>query len=410
MQKVIIEKMDNFGRGIAYIDDKIVFVYNALVGEEVIIEVIKDYKTYSLAIVSEYLTKSLKRKDSFCKYYGLCGGCSIEHLSYEDTLLYKKDKLENILSFNNINFPSIKLIENESPKNYRNKLTLKVVDGKIGFYEENSHNIVEIDYCAIASTSINDVIPKLPKLNIKNGIITIRSNYNNELLLIINTLDKIDFNILDYQNNKIVGVILNDKTIYGDNFFYERINKCIFKVSYNAFFQINPFITSKLFEILEKNLTNTNSVLDLYSGVGTLGIIASKKASKVYSVEIVKNAVLDNIQNKKLNHANNIEVFLGDTKKVLPKIKDDFDTIIIDPPRKGLDKNSLQIILNSKADKVIYISCNPMTLVRDLKELVNVYDIERIYLLDMFSYTYHVECVCILKLRDVDLRKNHLFS
>lgn len=394
--KLEIEKLDHFGRGIGFIDNKITFVLNALPEEIVEIELIEENKKYNVAKVKKYLKKSSKRVMPFCPFYEICGGCNLEHISYLNTLEYKKEKVANILTHAKINIPKIEVIGNENNKNYRNKLSLKIVDGKVGFYENDTHKLVEINNCYLAKDEINEFIKQIDKLKVRNGLITIRANYNNELLIIINTEDKISFRENDFKNLKIVGVILNNKTLYGNNFFYERIYNHLFKVSYDAFFQVNPYITSKLFSILEDNLDKSEKVLDLYSGVGTLGIIASKKSYEVYSVEIIPNAVLDNIENKKLNHAININVHLGDAAKVLKNIDVNFDTIIIDPPRKGLDKNSLNIILNSKCKKIIYISCNPLTLGRDLQELTKEYNITKLYALDMFSYTYHVESVCVL--------------
>lgn len=214
--------------------------------------------------------------------------------------------------------------------------------------------------------------------------------------------DKINFNESLFTNLKVVGVILNDQTIYGENFFYERIKNCLFKVSYDAFFQVNPFITKKLFELIENNVKKATNVLDLYAGVGTLGIVASKNAEHVYSIEIVKNAVLDNMLNRKLNKRANIEVFLGDAGKVLEKIKVNFDTIIIDPPRSGLSASALKIIMSLDAEQVLYISCDPQTLARDLKKLTKKYDIQKLYALDMFSYTYHVESVVVLQQKNAE--------
>ena len=130
-----------------------------------------------------------------------------------------------------------------------------------------------------------------------------------------------------------------------------------------------------------------------------MGIIAAQKAHHVYGIEIIKNAILDNLENKKLNKCYNVDAFLGSAEKILNKISLEFETIIIDPPRKGLDQQALNIILNSQAKQIIYISCDPMTLVRDLKKLTLKYNLEKYYLLDMFSYTYHVESFCLLKLK-----------
>ena len=395
--KVVIDRLDHQGRGIGYIDKKITFIENSLPEEIVDIELVEENKHYNIAHVKKYLKKTSKRKEPFCPFYDVCGGCQLQHLSYEDTVNYKYEKINNIFQQNNLEIPKINIIKNEMPTNYRNKLSIKIVDSAFGFYEEKTHNLVQITKCMIAKESINNFLKQAANLKLKNGSLTIRSNYNDELLIIINTKDNIKFNIGEYKNVKIVGVVINNKTIYGNNFFYERIHNCLFKVSYDAFFQVNHFITKKLFEILEENLNNLSKVLDLYSGVGTLGIIASKKAQKIYSVEIIKNAILDNLENKKLNHQENIYPILGDAKKTLSKIKESFDTIIIDPPRKGLDKNSINLILNNSAKRIIYISCDPHTLARDLKSLTQKYKIKKYYMLDMFSYTYHIESMVILE-------------
>lgn len=399
MTKITIERLDHQGRGIGYNNNKIVFVENALPKERVEVEIIEENKKYDCAKVKKLEQASEKRVTPFCPYYAICGGCQLQHLNYEDTFLYKEEKVKNIMKRNHIEIPEIMKVANESPRNYRNKLSVKVVEGKIGFYEEKSHHLIEIESCALAKKSINRLLKQLHKFHIKNGLVTIRANYNDELLIVITTEEKIMFSIEEFENVKIVGIVINKETRYGNNFFYERMNQCLFKVSYDAFFQVNPFITSKLFAIIENHVEKNNNVLDLYSGVGTLGIVASKKAEHVCSVEIIKNAVLDNMENKKLNNRENIDVFLGDASKVLPKLNYAFDTLIIDPPRKGLDKNSTDIILNSNAKQILYISCDPLTLARDLKVLMKNYEIKSYYMLDMFSFTYHVESVCVLKIR-----------
>ncbi len=397
MAKIKIERLDYFGRGIGYLENKVTFVENTLPEEIVDISIIKEYKKYNLGKVNQYELISSKRKTPICPYYKKCGGCQLQHMDYKDTIFYKKEKLENILTKNYINFPEISIVENDKPFYYRNKLSLKIENSKIGFYEEKTHDLIEIDHCFLAKKSINKFLKQAKKLQIKNGFLTIRSNHNDELLIIIKTQDSIHFLINDYPENKIVGVVLNDKTIFGTPFYYERIYHCLFKISYDAFFQVNYEITKKMFELLEAEIKKKSKVLDLYAGVGTLGIIASKKAQKVYSVEIVKNAVLDNIENKKINQQSNISTFLGDAKEILKKIPLHFDTIIVDPPRKGLDKKELEILLKSHTSQIIYISCNPLTLVRDLKQLNSLYKIEKYYLLDMFSYTYHLESFVVLK-------------
>ncbi len=393
-----IEKLDNKGRGIAYINDKITFIKNALPTEEVEVTITKESKKYQEGIVTKYIKKSPKRIDSICPYFNICGGCDLLHISYEDTLKYKKQKLEDIISkYANIS-TNIDIIPSDNILNYRNKITLKVVNKKIGFYEPSTHKLVQIQNCLLAEKSIQDIIPDLHYLNIKNGEIVIRSNYNNELIIAITTKDKITPNISYLKEHyKIAGIILNNKVVNGDDKFIEIINHLLFNVSYDSFFQINRNICSKLFKLIEQETKNSKVLLDLYCGVGTLGIAAN--VEKAYGIEIVKNAILNAISNSKINKRNNIYYMLGDVSTVLPKIKDDIDTIIVDPPRAGLDDKTKNTIIEFKPNKIIYVSCDPMTLARDIKELSKYYNLKSIKGLDMFPYTEHCESITVLERR-----------
>ena len=237
-------------------------------------------------------------------------------------------------------------------------------------------------------------------LNVNNGEIVIRSNYNEEILLSINTEDEI-LNIDKLVNKyKIVGIIKNDKCIYGENYFIDKINNYLFKVSYNSFFQVNPYICSKLFNLIENNTKESNNVLDMYCGVGTLSLVSSTNAEKVVGVEILENAIKDANLNKSLNNKNNVEFICSDTKKIIGKITGDFDTIILDPPRSGVSKKVIDKIIDVKTDKIIYVSCNPITLVRDLNLFQDDYVIKEMQLLDMFPNTEHVETFVVLEKRN----------
>ena len=399
MSKVLIEKLDDFGRGIAHINNKVIFVKNALPEEEVEIKIINDKNSFSVSEVTNYLKLSKDRIKSKCPYFEVCGGCNLLHLSYENTLTFKQNKIKKLLKKNKINFDKeIEIIKNDNPFYYRNKISLKIENGKLGYYEENTHKLIEIKECITAKHSINKVIKNYQLLNLENAKLTIRSNNNDEILLIIESKKK-EYNIelaKLKEKIKLVGIIYNDRTIYGENFFYERINNKLFKVSYNSFFQVNENITSKLFDLIKDNIDNDSIILDLYSGVGTLGIIASTKAKEVYSMEIVKNAVLNGITNAKLNKRDNIKFMLGDVSKLIRKVDLSFDTLIIDPPRKGLDKKTREFILKKIPKKIIYVSCEPNTLIRDLKELESIYEISDFKIMDMFSNTYHVESFVVL--------------
>ncbi|MEG1892794.1 MAG: class I SAM-dependent RNA methyltransferase, partial [Bacilli bacterium] len=394
--EVLIEKLDHNGRGIGYISKKIIFVPKTVVGDLVDVEVTLEKKNYSVGKALKIIKKSSKRINVVCPYFDICGGCDLLNISYEDTLKYKVDKVKGILKKVNVE-PTI--IKNENEFYYRNKIELKVIDGKIGFYEEKTHNVVEINECLIASKAINECISKLKLLNVINGSITLRSNYNNELLIVIESNDELKFDINEFLKGlKVVGIVKNNETIYGENFLFEMINNYIFKISYNSFFQVNSSMASNLFKIISDSFTPESTVLDLYCGVGSLSIVEAKKAFEVIGIEIVPNAVINAIENARINKCNNVSFLLNDVENAIGKISKKIDVVVVDPPRKGLDTTTLNTLLKEKPGKVIYVSCDPLTLGRDLDKLLDIYNIEKYYILDMFSYTYHVECVCVLEL------------
>ena len=392
-----IEKIDDFGRGIGYVDNKIIFIDNAMIGEIVDVNIIKQTTKYYEGIVTNYIKKSNDRVNIKCPYYNCCGGCNILHMDYNTQINYKKNKLKNILNkFSNIDL-EINIIKNKNIINYRNKIELKIQDNRWGYYNSKTHNFVEINNCLLAKDSINKVIKTKKYIDIKSGIITIKSNYNDEILLNIKTDDKINIDINNLKNNiKLVGIVINDKIYYGDNFFYEMINNKLFKVNYNSFFQINNFITNEMIKVINDNCYG-KILLDLYCGVGFLGQAIDYKFNKIYGIELNRNSILDAISNAKINKINNTYYMCGDSSKLIENIKENIDTLIIDPPRSGLYKTMIKDIINTNANKIIYVSCNPITLARDINLLKENYSVNKIYLLDMFSNTYHFETVCILE-------------
>ena len=395
--EVKIEKMDSEGRGIAYLDGKVTFVNKTIPGDIVDINIIKSTKNYNEGYLLNIIKSSPNRIKPFCPFYNLCGGCDLQNLNYEDTIQYKKETIKNLFSRRGIEINPI-VISNQHPLHYRNKIEIKIQNKKIGFYEKRTNKIVEINKCPIASKSINETITLIPQMNITNGDITIRSNYNNEILIIINSKDNLEINIENLKKQiKLVGIVLNNKTIYGENYLMEIVNHQIYKISYDSFFQVNPYIAEKMFKLVDKNITLNSTVLDLYCGVGTLSLNAAKKASKVIGVEAVENAVFSAIFNSKINKLTNTSFVLNDVSKVINKINDNIDIIIIDPPRSGIQKQVITKILEKLPPKIIYISCNHMTMLRDIELLKKEYKIEKFYLMDMFSYTKHMECMCIMQ-------------
>lgn len=388
--QVHIDRMDHFGNGIGNINGKIIFVKGALPGETVDVTITKDKKSFMEGTINTIIYKSSKRVEPFCNYFGVCGGCSLCHLNYENTLEYKKDRVKNILS--KFDIPKINVIRNENDLYYRNKIELKIVDGKLGFYEKNTHNLIEIKECKVTKKSINKSFEFVKNMKLENANVTIRANYNDEVLIIIDSKEKPV--ILNPEDYKIVGIVLNDKCIYGQDNFMEKINNLFFTVSYNSFFQVNNYINSELFNLIKENIVG-KTVLDLYSGVGTLSIVASKVVDKVYSIEVIPNAVKNALINAKINKCDNINFILGKVEDKIGFINDKIDTIIVDPARAGLDKKTIEVINNICPQRIIYVSCDTQSLANNLVDLAN-YEIKKFYILDMFSYTYHIECFCIL--------------
>ncbi len=388
--QVHIDRMDHFGNGIGNINGKIIFVKGALPGETVDVTITKDKKSFMEGTINTIIYKSSKRVEPFCKYFGVCGGCSLCHLNYENTLEYKKERVKNILY--KFDIPKINVIRNENDLYYRNKIELKIVDGKLGFYEKSTHNLIEIKECKVTKKSINKSFEFVKNMKLENANVTIRANYNDEVLIIIDSKEKPV--ILNPEDYKIVGIVLNDKCIYGQDNFMEKINNLFFTVSYNSFFQVNNYINLELFNLIKENIIG-KTVLDLYSGVGTLSIVASKVVDKLYSIEVTQNAVKNALINAKINKCDNINFILGKVEDKIGFINDKIDTIIVDPARAGLDKKTIEVINNICPQRIIYVSCDTQSLANNLVDLTN-YEIKRFYILDMFSYTYHIECFCIL--------------
>jgi 23S rRNA (uracil1939-C5)-methyltransferase len=391
MVKVKIDRLNDQLEGVGNIDGKIIFVPKTKVGEELDVNITLENRKYLRGEVTSNI-------NSDCPFFNKCGGCYLRNYSYEESLKLKEDNIKKLFSKNKLDIPKLNIIENPNPYNYRNKIALKVVNKKIGFYQDKSNDLVEINNCLIAKNVINKLLPELNNIGINNGFITIRCNYNDELLIIIETDDKINYDFTKLKDNhKIAGVILNKKCVLNNDYFFDKINKYLFKVSYNSFFQVNNIVAGEIFNIIENNISNDDEVLDLYSGVGTLSIAAASKAKYVIGVEMVPNAVKNALINKEVNKINNIDFMLGDVPKVISNIKNNVDTIIFDPPRKGLDTFTINYALEKLPNKIIYVSCNPITLVRDLKLLNNKYKIKEANILDMFSYSYHCESVVILE-------------
>lgn len=389
---MLIQKMDNQARGITYHNDKIVFVNNALPKEDVEISIILDKKRYSVARVTKYNKTSVSRIKPKCKYYGICGGCQLEHISYQDELEYKKDYLNDIFKALGI---KIDKIVSSNDYGYRNKITLKVDNNKTGYNELNSNKIINIDECLIANKLINEKIKYLDLMDKNNVNEVIIKSFDNKVMLVLDGDNNINISKLV---NHFDTIYINDKLVSGDKI-VTTINNIKYYIAPNSFFQVNSSVAEKMFNYIKDICKNKQSsrAIDLYCGCGSISLIIANIVDYVYGVELNKQSIIDANENKLLNNISNAE-FKCDTTDNIEDIND-FDTMIVDPPRNGLSKKVINKILSSNIKNIIYVSCDPITLRRDLLLLKNKYNIDSITTFDMFPNTYHVENVCTLSIK-----------
>ena len=393
--KVEIFGLNHQGMGIGKINNKIIFVEHALVGEIVEVEIIREYKKYLLGKVKKIIKKSNDRCNFLCKYYSKCGGCNIGILDYNKQLEFKKNKVIDIFrKYGNIDINPV-IIGNDN-LGYRNKVTLHVEDGKLGYYEKDTNEIVEINKCIIANDKINEII-NIIKNNIdlsKVNKIMIRTTLSDSMVVFNGYINDNDIKHL----GMVSSIYVNDKLIYGNDKIIEKLGDYSFYISKDSFFQVNTKQAVNLYnQVVEySKLDKKDRVLDLYCGTGTIGIYLAKYCYDVLGIEINKSAIEDANLNKKLNKIDNIS-FICDSSSIISKLDYEASVVVVDPPRSGLDKVTLDTLNKSKIKRIVYVSCDPMTLVRDIKLLSLVYKLKDIKLFDMFSCDYHVESICVLE-------------
>lgn len=444
------------GQGVCKIDGKPIFVKGLLIGENAEIELIYNKKDYAIGKINKIFKLSKDRIQPVCKVATSCGGCCFQVLDYKKQLEYKKNKVMQCFSrigkIDNLNINDT--IGMENPYNYRNKIQLPVKFDKYkkivtGFYKVKSHDIVPIDECAIENTKATEIIKEIKNLmrlfkvdpyneDKREGIvrhILIRTGYySNEIMVcFITNIDSFPgrknfikeltkrcpqiTTIVQNINTRQTNVILGEREniLYGRGYIIDELCGLKFQISAKSFYQVNPVQTEKLYNlaILYAKLNSNEVILDAYSGIGTIGLIASKYCKKVYSVEVVKEAVLDGIKNSKLNNITNVEFINKDATEYidyLAKTNSQIDAIFIDPPRTGSTEQFLNSVISLKPKKVIYISCDPATLARDIKFLKTNYEIEIVQPVDMFPMTFHVETIVLLEAKQNKISQNVLFQ
>lgn len=393
-----IEKLDNFGRGISHINNKIVFISNAL--EEEVVDATTTYsnKKFDEAKVNEIIEASKMRIKPICPYFDICGGCNLLHMNYDDQLKFKYNKVKDIIFKYLKENIKVNDVIYSNQFNYRNKASFEVKE-KLCYKMRKSTNLVDINYCYLLDKNINDVVHVLNNLNLKNiNNITIRTGEEDIMVIISGNPSH---EIIDALKEKARSIYVNDKLVYGKSNIVSKIGNYEFFVSDKSFFQVNKYNVKNLYDkVLEyAELTGNENILDLYCGTSTIGIYLSKYAKSVIGIEVNEQAIFDANVNKNKNNIENISFICDTTSNINNIVNNDFDVIIVDPPRSGLDKNTINFLINSKTKRIVYVSCDIMTLVRDLNILKQDYDIREITPVDMFPNTYHVECVAVLKLK-----------
>ena len=427
------------GVGIGKYEGFTVFVEGGLIQDKVKVRINKSKKNYAVGDIVEIIEKSPFRVDRICSDdLKDCGGCQIQELDYNKQLELKTNEVKQVISrigkLENVEIHET--IGMQSPCRYRNKAQFPIqnINGStaIGFYKKKSHDVIPTDMCVIQH-DINDKIIKIIKTYIQAYNVSIYNETThtgvlrhlvtkvgfttNEVMVVLvangtnlphlNELASVlKENILGFKtlvlnvNKAKTNVILGkeNKVIYGNGKINDYIGDLVFEISPLSFLQVNPVQTEVLYnKALEyAELKENDTVFDIYCGIGSISLFLAQKATKVYGIEIVEDAIKDAKINAKLNNLNNVEFYVGKAEEVVPKMYSEGKTanvVVVDPPRKGCDEKVLDTIVSMKPDRVVYVSCNPSTLARDLAYLdERGYKCVEIQPVDMFPHTMHVEC------------------
>ncbi|QOS39095.1 23S rRNA (uracil(1939)-C(5))-methyltransferase RlmD [Treponema rectale] len=431
--------LDDFGKGIVRIDDTTCFIDNLLPGEEADIETDFKYGKLAKAKAINRYNDSPDRVHPECKYYPNCGGCQLMHLSYEKQLEYKTKKVKELLhKFAKLDVEVYPCIGLENPTRFRNKVQKPVrFDNKkkkikAGFYQSGTHNLIGVEDCLMETPLSNKISNLLVSLfekyhftpyheDAQFGLIRhilIKTNTNQDQALVTLIVTRSDIKgIKDFAKElmkkipQVVGVVLNintrktnvilgekDVPVFGHTKIQDMIFDKKFLISTQSFYQVNSHQIETLYgkAIEFAQLKKTDSLLDAYCGTGTIGLCCADKVKDVLGVEIVADAVHDAILNAKINNLTNAHFIKGDATKFILQSDKHFDVIIMDPPRKGSTPEFINAVKRIAPERVVYVSCDPVTLARDLALFKDAYQIEKVQPVDMFPNSMHVETVCCL--------------
>ncbi|MBC1513938.1 23S rRNA (uracil(1939)-C(5))-methyltransferase RlmD [Listeria booriae] len=439
---VVFEDLTHDGNAVAKIDGYPIFVPQGLPDEIAQIKVLKTNKNYGFGKIIELTKESADRVTPPCLVYSQCGGCQLQHLSYDGQLRMKQKQVAQVMK--RIGKQDVEVLPTlgmENPWNYRNKAQVPVgfVNGRLvaGFYQQRSHQIIDMNTCLIQQEENNEVIQtaraifakyyvepydETTRKGVLRHLMTRFATTTGELMLVIVTT-KLNFpnkaeilaelqqsipeltSLVQNVNTANTNVIFGEQTVVlaGREYIMDTIHGISFAISARSFYQVNPEQTEILYAEALKlaGLTGEETVIDAYCGIGSISLCLAKEAKHVYGVEIVPQAIEDARANAKLNKMDNVTFAVGKAEEVIPdwfKQGIKADVLVVDPPRKGCDDALLQTILKMKPKRVVYVSCNPATLARDMLVLTEGgYEAKMVQPVDMFPQTTHVECVTVLE-------------
>ncbi len=406
MQTVTIIKQDHFGRGIAYLDGTLVFVEQGLPQELIDITLVKKNKKFSLAKIEKIHQASSERVQVPCPYAASCGGCDLLHQSYEGQKKFKMKKIEEIMhKYAHLSKELLRPILASPPFHYRNKATLHRQGNHVGFYKDKSHEVCPIANCLLVDDKINRVMQKLSEWMEKNpgfdeAMIRISPKYNETMIALHGTQDQEQ--VLAFWRDQVDSLFYNGTCLFGTPVLHYDLLGKTFSVAPASFFQVNLFMTEVLYQVVIDMVKSVHAkkILDLYCGTGTISLLLSSYVDEVLGIEVVLDAVVDARRNQEENHIQNVQFICGKVEDHLDQITKTVDTVVVDPPRSGLDPSTIQSILQMQPKAIVYVSCDPMTLARDLSLLQKIYEVKELQPVDMFPNTHHVECVALLKLKE----------
>lgn len=432
--EIEITGMTEDGSGVGRAEGLAVFVPYTIIGEKVRVLITKVLKTYAFAKLLEVIEPSENRLKSECPYFYKCGGCQLWHMDYSAELEYKQKKVEDaILRIGKIDTEVSPIVGCDLTERYRNKVQLPVSENGIGFYRRNSHDVIDMDDCLLQTEQAKKIVDIvrdwIKKYEIKaydekenNGIlrhIYLREGKEGVLLtLVVTDKDVPNINkLINSLKTDVVGIVLNinskntnvvlgreNITVFGKGTLADKIGDVEFEISPNSFYQVNALQTYKLYDIARNmaDLKGNETLWDMYCGIGTIGQFMASKAGRIVGVEIVPEAIEDAKKNAVRNDIKNAEYYCGaaeDLADGLIKKGLKPDVVILDPPRKGCDEKLLNTVVGANPERIVYVSCKPSTLARDLKYLTDKgYNVKKIVPVDMFPRTSHVEC-CVLLCR-----------